>query len=111
MPETVWEGIDILPTDELQSMPAAVNSALRHWCFMEHGLMYSRHYVGHFLDLLAEEGYTVERLPVASARSYTTIETMEIDRSTEDHTVAEMKAEDPTWEPPSDPDAPVRSLI
>jgi hypothetical protein len=108
-----YEGMDTLPQDDLPPMAQAVALALRDWCHKEHGLIYGRHYVGHFLDLLAAEGYTVEPIAVASARSYTTLETLQIDRRPPDDDVLTeglIKAEDPTWKPPHDPDAPARSL-
>jgi hypothetical protein len=52
-------------------------------------------------------------IAVASARSYTTLETLQIDRGAPDEDVLTeglIKAEDPTWERPHDPDAPARSL-
>jgi len=108
-----WEHLDTVSQDDLPAMPAGVAMALRDWCHKEHGLIYGRHYVGHFLDLLAAEGYTVEPIVVASARSYTTLETLQIDRGDPDDDVLTeglIKAEDPTWKRPHDPDAPARSL-
>ena len=114
MTDGSWEYLDRMPSDELPPMPAGVDMALREWCSREHGLHYGRHYVGHFLDLLAAEGYTVERSVVASARSYTTIEQAQIDRTQPDPnelTEGRIRAEDPTWHHGSDEEPPVRSIL
>lgn len=94
-------------------MPRAVTDALDTWLHMELGVVTSHIRVGHFLDLLAEHGYTVERSVIASARSYTTIETATMERQPDPDpglTERRIVAEDPTWVAPPDEEPPVRSL-
>lgn len=107
-----WVWLDGASYDDLPAMPKAVYTALFEWLNKEYGISGLVN-VGHFLDLLAEHGYVVERSVVAGARSYTTIETAVMERSAEPDpglTEGQIKAEDPTWTPPADPERPVRSL-
>jgi hypothetical protein len=113
MPEGGWVWIDGSRRDDLPPMPRAVSDVMDEWLLREHGMTSGRHHIGHFLDLLYDRGYIVVKKAVADAQSYTTIGTMEIDRRPVDEdalTEGQIKAEDPTWTPPDDPDAPVRSL-
>lgn len=109
-----YRKLDLLKyRDDLSGMPRDVADVLDEWLHRAHGVVSGRHHVGLLLDLLYDRGYAIEPLPVAGARSYTTIETLEIDRSTDyggGLTESQIVAEDPTWQRPDDPDAPVRSL-
>lgn len=103
------DNLNDMARNDLPSMPQAVARSLDEWMFRTHGSAGSAHQVGLFIDLLYENGYMVEPVPVADARSYTTIETLEIDRSTEygeGLTESRIRAEDPSW----DEEPPARSL-
>jgi hypothetical protein len=111
--EDPYGHLDGMKRAELPGTPASVATALDSWMHQVHGHMSSAHGVGTFLDILWEMGYVVEPRAVASARSYTTIETASMERRPDPDpglTEGQIKAEDPTWHTPPDEEPPVRTL-
>lgn len=54
-----FEHLDRVRRDDLPEMPHAAAAALDEWTARQHGILSGSHAVGLFLDLLAEQGYTV----------------------------------------------------
>lgn len=66
MDENYEPDLDDLPRAQLREgslgdMPGDVADVLDAWLFEQHGVASSHHYVGAFLELLAERGYQVTR--------------------------------------------------
>lgn len=57
-----YRPLDDLKRDDLPKAPKAVADVLDDWVARKHGILSSHHGVGLFLDLLADEGYTITLL-------------------------------------------------
>lgn len=60
----VHEHLDRIRRDDLPEEPRAVADVLDNWLVRMYGVHSGSHNVGLFLDLLADEGYTV--VPIAA---------------------------------------------